>query len=211
MNRRQKASLICILGLGIFATAAAVVNLTYKKNYGRSGDWLWDSRDITIWTVVECNIGIIAGNLPCLKPIFRTVLGSTYGRGSRKTPSRYGSRPYGPGTGNRSAKPYASLSSNRTQEGEFKGYGPAKDAYTLTTIDANQDKFSSGRNSPDRSSPDRESTEDIIRAENKAHGSNGWGGIEVTTHVDVTESKHSKDYFDGGLGQQRRPQARNMV
>lgn len=57
MNGRQKASLICILGLGIFASAAALVKLTYLTNYGRTGDWLWDSRNLTIWTVIECNIG----------------------------------------------------------------------------------------------------------------------------------------------------------
>ena len=73
MNRRHKASLICILGLGTFATAAAFVKLSYLPAYGREGDLLWDSRNMTIWTVIECNVGIIAGNLPCLKPLFRTI------------------------------------------------------------------------------------------------------------------------------------------
>jgi hypothetical protein len=43
MNRRQKASIIGILSLGMFATAAAIVKLSYVSTYGRSGDWLWDS------------------------------------------------------------------------------------------------------------------------------------------------------------------------
>ena len=37
MNRRHKASLICILGLGTFATAAAFVKLSYLPAYGREG------------------------------------------------------------------------------------------------------------------------------------------------------------------------------
>jgi hypothetical protein len=211
MNRRQKASLICILGLGIFATAAALVKLTYLPNYGHSGDWLWDSRNLTIWTVIESNIGIVAGNLPCLKPIFRTVLGSTYGHGSHKTQSKYGSRPYGPGTNHRSSKPYASLASTKTVDGDFKGYGAAGEAYMLTTIDANKDQGNNTRNSSGRSSPGRGSTEDIIRIDNKAHAYNGgWGGIEVTTQVDVTESPSPKDYFETAITQ-KPPETKTMV
>lgn len=45
MNRRQKVTIIAILGLGIFATAAAVVKVTFLPNYGKTGDWLWDSRN----------------------------------------------------------------------------------------------------------------------------------------------------------------------
>jgi hypothetical protein len=33
------------------ATAAAVVKLSFIPNYGKTGDLLWDSTDITIWTV----------------------------------------------------------------------------------------------------------------------------------------------------------------
>ena len=69
MNRRHKASLICILGLGTFATAAAFVKMSYLPHYGREGDLLWDSRDMTIWTVVEVNIGIICASLIALKPL----------------------------------------------------------------------------------------------------------------------------------------------
>jgi len=212
MNRRQKASLICILGLGIFATAAALVKLTYLPNYGKTGDWLWDSRDLTNWTVIECNIGIVAGNLPCLKPIFRTVLGSTYGRGS--TQPKYFSKPYGPGTNHRSVtKNYATLASNKTVDGEFQGYGAAGEAYMLTTIDAKREKngelsrSSSGRSSP---GPRKDSTESVTRLHGKNNGLSGLGDITVTTKVDVTESVHSRGYLDDG-GRHDRRQTKDMV
>jgi hypothetical protein len=121
LNRRQKVSVIGILALGIFATAACIVKITFLPNYGAKGDWLWDSRDITIWTILETCVGIIGGNLPCLKPLFRTVLGSTYGRGSKgitggtgNTP-RYLSRGYGGGTNAHSAKSkgFTSLTSSK--------------------------------------------------------------------------------------------------
>ncbi|KAK7432545.1 hypothetical protein QQZ08_000752 [Neonectria magnoliae] len=94
---RTRVSLIAILGLGVFACAAAFVKLGYVTKYGELGDWLWDSQNITIWTCVELNVGIIAGSLPCLRPIFRRFLGSTYGKGSKKTPTT-GNTNYGRGT-----------------------------------------------------------------------------------------------------------------
>ncbi|KAF7622177.1 hypothetical protein F9C07_8209 [Aspergillus flavus] len=94
VNRRVKASLVCILGLGIFACAAAFVKLSVLPNYGRTGDFLWDYSTLTIWVVVESNMGIIAGSLPTLKPLFKQVLGS-YGSRSKTRPyNTYGSKQY---------------------------------------------------------------------------------------------------------------------
>ena len=83
VNTRTRVTLMCILGLGIFACIAAAVKVAYTSNYGKKGDFLWDSRNITIWFATELNIAITAASLPCLKPLFKTVLGSTYGRGTR--------------------------------------------------------------------------------------------------------------------------------
>lgn len=135
LNRRQKSSVIGILGLGIFATAAAIVKISFLPNYGRTGDWLWDSRDITIWTVLETCVGIIAGNLPCLKPLFPTVLGSTYGRGSKGrtggtgTTPRYLSKAYGVGTNAHSAKANGFTSLTSSKAGR-----PPHDPYEMTAM-----------------------------------------------------------------------------
>lgn len=80
MNSRTKGSIIAVLGLGVFACAAAIVKIPSLVQYGRVGDFLWDSRDITIWTITECNIGICAGSMPALKPLFKPILGSSYAR-----------------------------------------------------------------------------------------------------------------------------------
>ncbi|CAI7572123.1 unnamed protein product [Penicillium bialowiezense] len=93
VNRRVKASLICILGLGVFACAAAFVKLSILPSYGRTGDFLWDYTNLTIWVVTECNTGIIAGSLPTLKPLFKKVLG-TYGSRSKTTREYYNSKQY---------------------------------------------------------------------------------------------------------------------
>lgn len=92
INLRQKITLLGILGLGVFATAAASVKVPYIVNYGKTGDFLWDSQDITIWTIVEANTGIVAGSLPALKPLFKRVLGTSYAHG---TYGRGGNASYG--------------------------------------------------------------------------------------------------------------------
>lgn len=96
VNRRQRWSLIGILGLGIFACVAACVKSAYLLNYGAKTDPLWQTRNITIWNVAELNVGIIAGSLPTLRPLFPGFLGGTntssYGhmKGSYAKESRRG-------------------------------------------------------------------------------------------------------------------------
>lgn len=220
MNRRHKASLICILGLGLFATAASMIKLSYIGNYGRAGDLMWDSRNLTIWTVQECNVGMVAGNLPCLKPLFRSILVSTYGKGSRKTTQpKYFSDAYAAGTKERSTnKSYGPLGSPKLEDRGFFDGGEAPAAhhamggksYMLTTIDATHahqttkdttttapSVNSSGRSSPAAVGGDaRSSTESFARLNRhtSVHGRGGaheLGNITVTTEVDVSESVRS--------------------
>ncbi|CAI6335951.1 unnamed protein product [Periconia digitata] len=185
MNRRQKSTIIGILGLGIFATAAALIKTAYIPEYGKEGDWLWDSRNITIWTVVECNVGIVAGNLPCLKPLFTRVLGSTYGRGSRNTGSKGISRTYGGGTGHHTAKKsgFNSLSSSKARDND--GYMGKDESYIMTTIGADKKRSpSSIGNAYDPESPGKTSEESIL-PDNEITPTS-WrmgGGILRTTEV----------------------------
>ncbi|KAG9249435.1 uncharacterized protein F5Z01DRAFT_631735 [Emericellopsis atlantica] len=108
VHRRTRVTLLFVLGLGVFACAAALVKVGYVVNYGKVGDFLWDSQDITIWTAAETNVGIVAGSLPTLRPIFKSFLGSVYGRGTK--PSNDPSHIYGHGT-SRSSKHWQALSS----------------------------------------------------------------------------------------------------
>lgn len=215
MNRRHKASLICILALGTFAASASMIKLSYIPNYGRAGDFLWDSRNLTIWTVVECNIGIVAGNLACLKPLFRSILISTYGKGSRKnTQPKYYSDAYGPGTKPRSAiKIYGPLASPERENAGLSGHGMSGKTYMLTTIDATNTRVEdAGASESGRSSSvaGRSSTDSIARLHDHVHRDQGLGNITVTTKVDVTESVHSREHYEDGRSHGRL-QAKELV
>lgn len=150
-----------------------------------------------------------------MKPLFRTVLGSTYGRGSRKTTGQnYVTDPYGRGTNHRSDKNYASIHSTAKEaEGEFQGYGAAGKAYMLTTIDAKQEKRGSmSKVSSGRSSVGGDSTESIIGQSSNSHNMHSMGGIAVTTKVDVRESRNpnAQEVYGEATAQQR-PEAKQMV
>jgi hypothetical protein len=82
VNFRTRVTLMFILGIGVFACGAASIKVSYLRNYGKTNDLLWDSRNITIWTAAELNIAIVAASLPCLKPIFKKFLDDKYGVGS---------------------------------------------------------------------------------------------------------------------------------
>ncbi|KAL1639901.1 hypothetical protein SLS58_007488 [Diplodia intermedia] len=76
MSVRKKLSLLLILGVGLVATGAAIARAAHLSAYGRRngrgggpGDFLWDSRTLTTWSVVETQVGIVAGCLPCAKPL----------------------------------------------------------------------------------------------------------------------------------------------
>ncbi|KAL3443176.1 hypothetical protein BJX65DRAFT_312030 [Aspergillus insuetus] len=77
LNFHLKASLAIIFGLGIFTFAAGCIKLLYVHNYGRTSNYLWDITYLAIWVVVECNIAIIAGSLPMLKPLYRRLVQRT--------------------------------------------------------------------------------------------------------------------------------------
>lgn len=104
INAKTKASLICVLGLGIFACAAAIVKAAFISNYGKTGDFLWDSANLTIWIATETNTGIIAACLPCIKPMFKRMLDSSLRYGSSHKKDAYHLRSYGHGTGPRGSR-----------------------------------------------------------------------------------------------------------
>jgi len=65
-----------------------MVKSTFLSNYGKTGDFLWDSTNITIMNGrIECNTGIIAACLPCLKPLFKSILGNSRAYGSSQSNS----------------------------------------------------------------------------------------------------------------------------
>ncbi|KAK8180823.1 hypothetical protein BC567DRAFT_158900 [Phyllosticta citribraziliensis] len=70
MNRKTKVSVIVLLGMGIFASASAMVRLKYNRNYMYDGpDRLYRLADIVTWAYSETGMGMIIGCSACLRPL----------------------------------------------------------------------------------------------------------------------------------------------
>ncbi|KFA75720.1 hypothetical protein S40288_04958 [Stachybotrys chartarum IBT 40288] len=74
---KVKVAVATLLSLGVFVTAAAIVKITFLGDYGQHGDFLYDSSDLTIWTTIEICTAILAASIPCLKPLFKALLGGS--------------------------------------------------------------------------------------------------------------------------------------
>ncbi|KAL3480909.1 hypothetical protein BJX99DRAFT_206021 [Aspergillus californicus] len=76
VNRRTKASLMGILSLGYFACAAAIVKAVLQSQVFSEPEMYRDA-NYHIWNSVELNVGIIAACFPTIKPLVKSIIGST--------------------------------------------------------------------------------------------------------------------------------------
>ncbi|KAF9694315.1 hypothetical protein EKO04_007413 [Ascochyta lentis] len=92
VNVQTRIGLAVILSLGLFASAVAIYKTPMQANFFKEQDWSGHGSWYYIWQQVEMNVGIIAANLPTLKPIFANFFGHmrTFTRGVRSTGSRSG-------------------------------------------------------------------------------------------------------------------------
>lgn len=57
------------------AAAAAGIKVYYITKCCSIGDGVFDGTYITTWAAAECNLGIIAASIPCLRPLFGRYFG----------------------------------------------------------------------------------------------------------------------------------------
>ncbi|UKZ49109.1 hypothetical protein TrVGV298_003349 [Trichoderma virens] len=70
MERRMKIVLVPILSMGCIASVAVAVRFGYIKKFS-DPDFLYSTVDIAIWSTTEQGLGIAAGSLATLRPLFR--------------------------------------------------------------------------------------------------------------------------------------------
>ncbi|KAL4874906.1 hypothetical protein BJY04DRAFT_224512 [Aspergillus karnatakaensis] len=183
VNRRTKASLMGILGLGFFACAAAIVKAVYQASVFEEPEMYRDA-DYHIWNSVEFNVGIIAACFPTIKPLVKSIIGST-----------------------RSLAGYASRTRKRTN-GEYYGgnshYGANSHALASmhrSRVDNEEDKYrvQIHANHPSLSGSDAGSEEDLAANSRKQGHMNMNTRIVQTTEVTV-HSEDSADLGAGGMG-----------
>jgi len=71
---RVKCSIIALLGLGIFASTAAIVRLTVTLNLSATENFLYYAMPVAAWAHAELGLGVILANLPALRPLLEKIL-----------------------------------------------------------------------------------------------------------------------------------------
>jgi hypothetical protein len=75
MSKRRRIELVSIFSLGIMAIIGSAARLRvlvlWLSDFVHQGE---NSANLMIWSQVEQNVGIIAGSVPFLRPIFRKAL-----------------------------------------------------------------------------------------------------------------------------------------
>ncbi|KAK2000362.1 integral membrane family protein [Colletotrichum falcatum] len=71
MTKQAKATVVVILGLGIFASIATLIRLRYLANLGDVDDILFTGTDPMVWTLVEPGVAIVASSLVTVRPLLR--------------------------------------------------------------------------------------------------------------------------------------------
>lgn len=89
MNIRTKSALAGILGMGCIASAAVIIRIPFLHDY-KDVDFLYATTNISIWSNVEAGLGIAAGSLVTLRPLFRWFRDPSSAGGSKSKTKRTG-------------------------------------------------------------------------------------------------------------------------
>ncbi|RHZ63772.1 uncharacterized protein CDV56_107339 [Aspergillus thermomutatus] len=93
MNRKTKIALGSILSLGAVASVAVIIRLPFLHYY-KDDDFLYSTYQIAIWSVIETGLGITAGSLVTLRPLFRWFLDGSPSYGRHRRSGKRSSRQY---------------------------------------------------------------------------------------------------------------------
>ncbi|CAJ0554201.1 Ff.00g127130.m01.CDS01 [Fusarium sp. VM40] len=73
MTKQAKATVIVILGLGIFASVATLVRLRFLADLTDTDDILFAGTDAMAWTLIEPGVAIVASSLATIRPLLRAM------------------------------------------------------------------------------------------------------------------------------------------
>ncbi|KAJ9641034.1 hypothetical protein H2199_005702 [Coniosporium tulheliwenetii] len=74
MSKKAKILVAGLLAFAAIGSTATVVRIPFTSSLGETEDFLWTTTDIAIWSTVEPGIGISAGCIATLRPLFQMFL-----------------------------------------------------------------------------------------------------------------------------------------
>lgn len=70
---KQRIGLVFVFTCGLIVCVAGVFRIVFLNRYFTNIDLLWEAALTTSVGIVEVNVGIVCGCLPCLKPLFSRI------------------------------------------------------------------------------------------------------------------------------------------
>lgn len=80
---KQRIGLVFVFTCGVVVCVAGVFRMVYLQRYFTNIDLLWDAALTTSMGIVEVNIGVVCGCLPCVKPLLVKLMPSLFGSTGR--------------------------------------------------------------------------------------------------------------------------------
>ncbi|KAJ5177582.1 uncharacterized protein N7500_000281 [Penicillium coprophilum] len=80
IGTRKRFLVAGLLSLGSFACIASIIRMVYIVELYQSSDPSWDTFGISIWSVIELAVAIIAASIPATKPIMNRLFPKLFPR-----------------------------------------------------------------------------------------------------------------------------------
>ncbi|KAH8664011.1 hypothetical protein BX600DRAFT_436586 [Xylariales sp. PMI_506] len=109
MTKQAKATVVVILGMGIFASIATLIRLKFLADLTDTADILFSGTDAMVWTLIEPGVAIVASSLVTIRPLLR----AWKVRGFQSTENSKLTGPFSAGH----------LSSRKPRSGNMPGFG----------------------------------------------------------------------------------------
>ncbi|KAK6075653.1 integral membrane family protein [Seiridium cupressi] len=71
MTKQAKATVMVVLGLGVFASIATLIRLKFLADLTDLEDLLFATTDAMVWTLIEPGVAIVASSLVTIRPLLR--------------------------------------------------------------------------------------------------------------------------------------------
>ncbi|KAK3937758.1 hypothetical protein QBC46DRAFT_356410 [Diplogelasinospora grovesii] len=113
MHWKKKLAVGLMFGVGAFVTIVSIVRLQSLVKFANSSNPTWDNVDVTIWSTVEINVGIMCACLPTFRQLLVWMFPTLGSRARSGAPGGTGTYPvyYGCGNGQSPQAPHGHFAS----------------------------------------------------------------------------------------------------
>ncbi|KAK8066612.1 hypothetical protein PG997_013359 [Apiospora hydei] len=190
MPAKAKYLTMAILSLGVFASVATTIRISYTWAYTATSEQIYNIGKIVLLTVLECDLGLIAGSLPMLRRLFPN-LNPSQAKSSNNVDSAI--------PGRSGDVTLVTIGGGRKK----KGY-KLEDSQNGTHLSATERRFPDRRMSKDENNTptdnsvdndDHESTRRMIHVTREVEQSSITGGPDGLEHAEHSDHSHI-DYPD---------------